>query len=152
MKTYIIIASVLITIATIVTTSCTSNNQRNKTELVKISKTDTSKLHTVEYPQSEKAKENPTTIDLKTLKEGETINVEFAIKNVGKKNLLIRNVVTGCGCTEVTYERKPIKPGDTSIAKLKFDSKGQWGTQLKTIEIISTDYEIILLKLKAEVN
>ena len=134
-------------------TSCgTTDGVKAKPDIVQPIKTDVSKLPTISYPQTSEEIENPTTIDLKSLKEGEIIDVEFAIKNIGDKPLIIRNAVTGCGCTSVTYERKPIKPGETTVAKLKFDSKGQWGPQLKTIEIISTDKKTTFIKLKADVS
>lgn len=132
--------------------SCAGNSETKNHNLVTIPKVDISKLPTINYPLSYDEQDNPVVIDLKNLKEGEIVNTSFAIKNVGNKPLIIRNVVTGCGCTSVKYDRKPLKSNDTAIVKLTFDSKGQFGAQMKTIEIISTDNIVTFIKLKANVD
>jgi len=132
--------------------SCGGNSETKNHNVVSIPKVDISKLPTINYPQSIENQDNPVVIDLKNLKEGEIVNLSFAIKNIGAKPLIIRNIVTGCGCTSVKYDRKPLQSGDTALVKLTFDSRGQYGAQMKTIEIISTDNKVAYIKLKANVE
>ena len=133
-------------------TCCASNSETNKQNLVSIPEIDIKNLPSINYPQSSEELENPTVIDLKNLSEGEIVSASFIVKNIGTKPLIIRNVVTGCGCTSIKYDRKPVKPNDISIVKLTFDSKGQFGAQMKTIEIVSTDNNVTIVKLKANVD
>ena len=132
--------------------SCANNSVTNKQKLVTIPEVDIKNLPSINYPQSTEELENPTVIDLKNLSEGEIVSASFIVKNIGTKPLIIRNVVTGCGCTSIKYDRKPVKPNDISIVKLTFDSKGQFGAQMKTIEIVSTDNNVTIVKLKANVD
>ncbi len=54
------------------------------------------------------------------------VTATFTVKNVGDKALLIYNVVSSCGCTNVEWTRKPINPGGTGTIKATFknDEKG----------------------------
>lgn len=40
-------------------------------------------------------------------------NVVFTLENTGKELLTIEDVNTSCGCTEVTYPKEPIRPGNS---------------------------------------
>lgn len=54
------------------------------------------------------------------------VTATFTVKNVSGKALLIYNVVSSCGCTNVEWTRKPINPGETGTIKATFknDEKG----------------------------
>ncbi len=54
------------------------------------------------------------------------VTATFTAKNVGDKALLIYNVVSSCGCTNVEWTRKPIAPGESGTIKATFknDEKG----------------------------
>lgn len=54
------------------------------------------------------------------------VTATFTVKNVGEKALLIYNVVSSCGCTNVEWTKKPINPGGTGTIKATFknDEKG----------------------------
>ena len=41
------------------------------------------------------------------------LSCTFTMKNVSEKPVVIYNVVTSCGCTDVEWTREPIKPGNT---------------------------------------
>ena len=40
-------------------------------------------------------------------------NDTFILKNVGNHLLIIQDVTTSCGCTQVTYSKEPVLPGDS---------------------------------------
>ena len=54
------------------------------------------------------------------------VTAVFTVKNVSEKAILIYNVVSSCGCTNVEWTKKPINPGGTGTIKVTFknDEKG----------------------------
>lgn len=54
------------------------------------------------------------------------VTAVFTVKNVSEKAVLIYNVVSSCGCTNVEWTKKPINPGGTGTIKVTFknDEKG----------------------------
>lgn len=75
--------------------------------------------------------------DFGVIKEGESVKYEFKFKNTGKTPLIISNAMATCGCTVPEYPSKPIKPGNTGIIKVVFNSQGKVGVQDKVVSIIS---------------
>jgi hypothetical protein len=76
-----------------------------------------------------------TLIELGRIREGEIVQFDARIRNVGTEPLVIKSVDTSCGCTSVEYEKRPIAPNETGQFSFRFDSRGFWGTQLKLIEL-----------------
>ncbi|MBC7615961.1 MAG: DUF1573 domain-containing protein [Pedobacter sp.] len=75
--------------------------------------------------------------DFGVIKEGESVKYEFKFKNTGKTPLIISNAMATCGCTVPEYPSKPIKPGNSGIIKVVFNSQGKVGVQDKVVSIIS---------------
>ena len=69
--------------------------------------------------------------------EGEKKEHVFEIGNSGNKPLILDNVLTSCGCTATEWPRNPIKPGETAIIRVMFNSTGKIGNQRKIITILS---------------
>lgn len=46
--------------------------------------------------------------------------VEFPVKNIGKKDLFLNNIIADCNCTVANYPKKAIRPGDTGIIQVNF--------------------------------
>ena len=40
-----------------------------------------------------------------------------------------------CGCTTLEYGAEPLKPGETGILALSFDTRGEWGWQFRTVDL-----------------
>jgi hypothetical protein len=74
-----------------------------------------------------------------TIKQGEKVQHEFAFKNIGKSNLIIHKVQTTCGCTVANMQSQVIKPGESSVISVSFDSHGKSGVQDKGITVLSND-------------
>lgn len=61
----------------------------------------------------------------------------FKFKNIGKSNLLVKNVIVGCKCTEPEWSKKPIKKHKKGFVKITYNA-GTKGAFYKTI-IINTN-------------
>lgn len=72
-----------------------------------------------------------------TVIQGEKVSYTFDFTNVGKKELIINNVKTSCGCTSPKWSKKPIAPGEKGNIEVIFDSHGRNGEQSKTIKIFA---------------
>jgi hypothetical protein len=71
------------------------------------------------------------------LKAGEVVSFTFVFKNEGTKTLIITEVDSGCGCTEVKISNKTIAPGQEGQIEVIYNSAGEVGRQLKTITLFS---------------
>jgi len=72
-----------------------------------------------------------------TVIAGEKVSHAFVFKNNGKGNLIISNVKTSCGCTASKWTKEPVKPGETGIIEIVFDSANRSGKQTKTAIVYS---------------
>ncbi len=69
------------------------------------------------------------------IKEGDIVEHAFRFKNGGRFPLIINNVTASCGCTIPEWPREPIAPNEESEIKVRFNSKGKPGQQVKTITV-----------------
>lgn len=78
------------------------------------------------------------------------VTATFTAKNVGEKALLIYNVVSSCGCTNVEWTRKPIAPGETGTIKATFknDEKGGYPFDKSLTAYFSGLKRPVILRLK----
>lgn len=75
--------------------------------------------------------------DFGNIVEGEILECVFYYENVGNANLIIKNIEASCGCTNVKWDKKPLKIGGKAKIIVSFDSNGRYGKQYKTISIFS---------------
>jgi hypothetical protein len=68
---------------------------------------------------------------------GEKVSHSFVFKNTGTGNLVISNVKASCGCTVPKWPKEPVKPGETGIIEIVFDSTNRMGKQTKTATVYS---------------
>jgi hypothetical protein len=80
-----------------------------------------------------------TTVDLGAMKQDTTKEVEFKFTNEGKRDLLIRNIKSTCGCTAVQQGKSVIKPGESSSIKATFSSGSNNGKVTKIIYVYTND-------------
>jgi hypothetical protein len=73
--------------------------------------------------------------DFGTIKEGDVVETEFMVKNIGETDLIIADAKGSCGCTVPEPPKEPIKPGDSAPIKVSFDSNGKPGQQSKTVTL-----------------
>ncbi len=69
------------------------------------------------------------------LHAGETGALSLSFENRTSRPLVIASVERSCGCTSVEFDAAPFGPGDFSPVVAKFDSRGEWGWQLKVVDL-----------------
>ncbi len=72
------------------------------------------------------------------LKEGEVVEYAFEYQNVGKKEVIITDASSTCGCTVPDYKREPIAIGEKGEIKVKFNSEGKSGYVEKPVTLRCT--------------
>lgn len=76
------------------------------------------------------------------------VSVEFAFTNTGDEPLIIKEVLTSCGCTASNYAKEPIMPGKSSTIKVSYNAANA-GSFSKTITVNSNDKnasKVLLIK------
>jgi len=77
--------------------------------------------------------------DFGDIKVGSKVEHTFNLKNEGKKDLIIRDVKSSCGCTAVQPTKNIVASGESVPLKVTFDSTGKEGRANKTITVITND-------------
>jgi hypothetical protein len=61
--------------------------------------------------------------DYGELEKGGDPYCEFTITNKGNEPLIISNAKGSCGCTVPEWSKEPILPGESTVMKVKYDTK-----------------------------
>lgn len=95
-----------------------------------------------------------TNFDFGTLTSGETVSHSYELSNKGRSDLIIRKLVSSCGCTAVLPSKKVIAPGETATINVVFNSRGKVGKQYKTITLITNSPKnpSVVLRITGMVN
>lgn len=84
--------------------------------------------------------------------EGQVVEHVFKFKNTGDNDLLINDAKGSCGCTVPEYPKTPIRPGETSEVRVKFDSTNKHDHIEKTVTLYAnTNPNVTTLKISGEV-
>ena len=75
--------------------------------------------------------------DFGKVKQGDLVKHSFAFKNTGTKPLVVQQAHPSCGCTVAEKPEQPIKPGETGVIKIIFDTNGKTNYQEKLITVNS---------------
>jgi hypothetical protein len=73
--------------------------------------------------------------DFGKIKTGDKVNYDFKFTNTGKSPLIISEAHATCGCTIPEWPKAPVKPGESGIIKVTFNSAGKTGLQDKQITV-----------------
>lgn len=71
------------------------------------------------------------------VKQGKVVKIEYFFENTGSTPLIISNIETTCGCTVADFPHYPIRPRDTGMILLTFNTKEKYDKQDRTVEVIS---------------
>ena len=79
------------------------------------------------------------------------VTAVFTAKNIGKDPLVIYNVVSSCGCTDVQWTRQPIKPGETGTIQGTYDNRGGAFPFDKSLTVYFSGIKMpLILRLRGE--
>lgn len=90
--------------------------------------------------------------DFGDIKPGSKVEHTFTLKNTGKRDLVIRDVKSSCGCTAVSPSKNVVSSGESVPLKVTFDTTGKNGRQSKTITVITNDPKNPTTILRIESN
>jgi hypothetical protein len=116
-----------------------TNNYQNSISVSATIEEDFSSLSPEELANAPVASYDSDSFDFGDLKQGVKGEHTFMLKNTGKRDLVIRNVRSSCGCTAVTPAKTVVSAGDSVPVKVVFDTTGKRGRQSKSITIITND-------------
>jgi len=95
-------------------------------------------------------------IELGQVKKGEKRTFDYTFTNTGTDNIEIE-IVSGCDCTTLDWTKGEIKPGETGVIDVIFDSTEKEASEtvdldiyLKNINPISDSQYLIVLDYKFE--
>ena len=77
--------------------------------------------------------------DFGSVAQGEPVQHDFLVKNIGSAELQIRKILPACGCTAAVVASDRIAPGESTEIKVQFDSTGFQGYKVKTIRLYTND-------------
>lgn len=90
--------------------------------------------------------------DFGKINPGDKVNHKFRFINKGKSPLIITDSYATCGCTTPKWPHTPIKPGESGIIDVTFNSAGKSGLQDKQITVVAnTEPNHVVVHLIGEV-
>lgn len=91
--------------------------------------------------------------DYGTIKQGANGECEFKFTNTGNADLIISDAKGSCGCTVPEWPKTPIKPGESAVIKVKYDTK-RVGPINKTVTVTTnaTENATKVLRIKGLVE
>jgi hypothetical protein len=88
---------------------------------------------------------NRTEHNFGNIRQGAVVETSFTCFN-GPDTLQIENVQASCGCVVPDWKRSSVMPGDSTVMKVVFDTKGKSGNHTKVITVYTNRglYELII--------
>jgi len=74
--------------------------------------------------------------DFGKINQGDKVTHEYKFTNTGKSPLVLTDGFATCGCTKPEWPKTPVKPGESGIIKVTFNSAGKSGLQDKQITLV----------------
>jgi hypothetical protein len=105
-------------------------------------------------PTTQEPPEHPAhSWDFGQIKKGLVARHEFVFRNTSAKALTIKNVTTSCGCTASEVKKKTLKPRESTLIKVSFNSKGYSGRvqQFVYVNTDNLDNPVVKYIIKANV-
>lgn len=77
--------------------------------------------------------------DFGSIDYGDTAIHYYPVSNKGARDLIIRATRATCGCTKAYAQNDTIPPGESSLIKVVFNSRGKKGEQKYHVNVITND-------------
>lgn len=115
------------------------DNYKNSIAVSTTLEEDFSRLSAEDLKNAPAVSYDAESFDFGDIKPNSKVEHTFNLKNTGKRDLLIRDVKSSCGCTAVSPSKNMIASAESVPLKVVFDSTGKSGRQNKTITVITND-------------
>jgi hypothetical protein len=79
-------------------------------------------MKSAQSSQNTQIKVDKTEFDLGTINKEDVKTVSVSIKNCGQSPFFIFDTRASCGCTDITYEKKPISPDSTTEISITYNA------------------------------
>lgn len=80
------------------------------------------------------------THDFGNVKKGDVLTHQFKIKNTGKGDLKIENMLTFCDCIKGKPSATVIKPGETATVDVTLDTHEMEGKQVRSVTLVTNGF------------
>ncbi|MGL5683637.1 MAG: DUF1573 domain-containing protein [Marinifilaceae bacterium] len=98
-----------------------------------------SKMTEQERQKAPRLKLESYEFDFGTIQAGKEITRSLNLTNIGHSPLIVKKIITSCGCTTLDLPKKVIVPNETIALDVLFKSGGRSGLQQKSITVITND-------------
>lgn len=99
---------------------------------------------TLEIGEANLVEGGTDTVQFGRLNSGELAVKHLRLRNTSSKTLVITRHEVSCQCVQPEFERKPIKPGEEIPFDLRFDSRGEYGWQMKLLKLYNSESSLPL--------
>ncbi|MCT4672609.1 MAG: DUF1573 domain-containing protein [Prolixibacteraceae bacterium] len=86
------------------------------------------------------------------MKDGEKVYTSFYFRNESNKAITILGFKKSCGCITIKGPNKPILPNEEERITVTFDASGEWGKQMKTLHVNTSENHSYSLTITAIVE
>jgi len=91
-----------------------------------------------QFVHAEDKIKDPNEWDFGKVKQGEVLKHDFVFRNMTADTVNITGINTSCGCTASESGKKSLKPGESTMINVSFNSKGYVG-QVSQFVYVNTD-------------
>jgi hypothetical protein len=86
--------------------------------------------------------------------EGEVLEYQVTVKNVGDAPLIIKDVKRDCGCTVPTRPKSPLAPGESDRMGIRLETKGKSGNLNYPVTLVTNDprRENVIIRVQGHVS
>jgi hypothetical protein len=91
------------------------------------------------------------TFDFGEISDDTIVKHIFVFENTDNQEVMIKDVVTQCGCTSSNFDKKITNPNDTGELEISFNSYGKYAYQRKNIRVIFSNGEEVKLTILAQI-
>lgn len=140
----------MLALATLVLASCKQENAALTIDDATAKKAELAHAESGKVPV---AKFDATDFDFGTIQQGVKVEHTYKFTNEGTGDLVISDAKASCGCTVPDYTKEPVKPGDSGIVHVVFDSTGKSGDVSKTVTLtLNTEKGSEVVNFKANIQ
>lgn len=81
------------------------------------------------------------------------VSYDFKFTNTGNQPLVIKQVITGCGCTSAKWSKKPYQPGAKGVIRVTYHPDGRKNKTFNQVaEVFTSLKEVTALTVSGKVN